>query len=159
MVIWDQLIAERNGILYIPDYWDADMIRAIRSAYKVTRSASLKSGIGFELTEEELAYLMRRSLGRCEVSGLKFSGDNFTTSKRRPFIPSIDRIKAKEPYDLNNCRLVAWIVNLSLSDWGEDIFWQMIKAAWKRGRNMPDDYVDYEKMRKDLKYHIDSILK
>lgn len=136
---------DRHGRdLSIADFWEPDMVRAMRMAYKATLSATSKAGVQFDLTNEGLAYLMRRSLGRCEVSGIRFSGDNFSSSRRRPFIPSIDRIKPQGPYDLVNCRLVAWIVNLSISDWGEDIFWQMVKAAWKRGRNLPAGYIDGE---------------
>ena len=118
----------------LSDFWEADMVRALELAYKAARANATKEGQPFLLTTDELLFLMRRSLGRCEISGIQFTSDNFTVSRRRPFTPSIDRILAKEPYSLDNCRLVCTIVNIAIGDWGEDVFWQMVKAAGKRGR-------------------------
>lgn len=135
---WRSELPYANGLgkrgASLSDFWDADMVRAIQYAYKAARNAASKDSVPFNLSEDELLYLMRRSLGRCEITGIRFNGDNFSVSRRRPFVPSIDRIEPKEPYSLENCRLVAWIVNLAISDWGEDIFWVMVKAAGKRGR-------------------------
>lgn len=121
----------------LSDFWDADMTRAVAAAYNAAGAASAKRSVPFPLTHDELIYMMRRSLGRCEITGIRFSADNFSLSRRRPFVPSIDRIDPRGLYELDNCRLVAWIVNLAISDWGEDIFWTMVKAAGKRGRYAP----------------------
>ena len=80
------------------------------------------------LTIDELFHLARNSNGICEISSLPFE---FAQDKpvNGPFAISIDRIIAKEPYDLMNCRLVLRGVNYAMNAWGEDAFWQIANAA------------------------------
>ena len=86
-------------------------------------------GKEFPLRTEDIIHLMARSMGRCEVSGLPFSEEEVPGCNKRPFIPTIDRIHAKEPYSFDNCRLACWVVNRAMNDWGDDVFWRMVRSA------------------------------
>jgi hypothetical protein len=79
-------------------------------------------GIAFDLSELDLATLIARSGGKCEVSGVDFDW-MMTAGKRglRPFAASIDRIDSNGIYTLANCRLVCLAVNIALSDWGDNV--------------------------------------
>lgn len=88
-----------------------------------------RKGSPYLLTHYDLIELMVRSQGRCEISGIPFSDEQIPGCSRRPFIPSIDRIKPKEPYVFDNCRLVCWAVNRALGEWGDEVFWRIVKAA------------------------------
>jgi hypothetical protein len=88
----------------------------------------------FLLTQPELESVMIRSKGRCELSGIPFSGEVMTGWQNRPFIPSLDRIKAQEPYAFANVRLVCWFVNRARGDWGDDVFWKLMRSAASRSQ-------------------------
>ena len=102
------------------------VIRAWESAQ---RNATYRTKQPFLLTHLDIDRLLVRSAGRCEVSGMLFSGDTVPGCDKRPFIPSIDRVRPKEPYSLDNCRLVCWAVNLAISDWGDGVFWKIVRSA------------------------------
>lgn len=76
------------------------------------------------LTPDDLRFLALRSGGRCEVTGIPFSGRQ-TDSRRRPFFQSIDRKDCAQGYTIENCRLVCLAVNIAMSNWGEDVVCQM----------------------------------
>lgn len=52
------------------------------------------------------------------MTGIEFEFDRFEGSCRRPFAPSLDRIRSNEGYSVGNCRLVCVLVNLALNQWG-----------------------------------------
>lgn len=85
------------------------------------RNTSYKSK-GEGLSEEAVRKLVARANGRCELTGIPFTGDKPVRSTRRPFIPSIDRVRAGLPYSIDNCRLVCFSVNVALNEWGDDVF-------------------------------------
>jgi len=51
--------------------------------------------------------------------------------QKHPFIPSVDRIEPREPYTFQNCRLVCWTINMARNEWGEEVFWEMVPAAYE----------------------------
>lgn len=85
--------------------------------------------IPFDLTREQFVEIVKRANGRCEVTGIAFELDIRPGSARRPFAPSLDRIQSAGQYTAANCRLVCGIVNAALSDWGEGVFWKMVKMS------------------------------
>lgn len=93
-----------------------------------------RGGSPFLLTAPELIALMIRSEGRCELTGLLFNGEEIPGCSKRPYIPSIDRMSAKEPYLFKNCRLICWAVNRAIGDWGDDVFWKIALNASDRIR-------------------------
>ncbi len=70
--------------------------------------------------------------GVCELSGLPFSDIKF--GSRRPYVPSIDRIKPELGYVRENVRVVLWALNTAMGTWGLEELLKIINAVQvKRG--------------------------
>lgn len=126
----DQYVKRR--MVAAVDGWDAyvDGLMADRSSWIHTtvagcRSRSTGKGRECAFTAAQLADIMRRSRGRCEVTGLAFQLHKPEDSRARPFFHSLDRRDASRGYVDGNCRLVCYAVNLAMSNWGEEIFAQI----------------------------------
>jgi hypothetical protein len=65
--------------------------------------------------------MAERAKGRCEVSGIPFNFKKREGKRRRPWVPSIDRIVAGGPYSFENCRLVCSGVNYAMNEWGPEL--------------------------------------
>ena len=76
------------------------------------RSRAGKKGIPYSLGVAE-----RRSVesslmsGRCDLSGCPFGTG--------PFAPTLDRIQPARGYVPGNVRVIIWLMNAALGDWGE----------------------------------------
>lgn len=92
-------------------------MRNIPRIAKNAKSRAKRNGLIFSLTENDLRALIQESLGRCCLSGISFS-DAPTETRRRPFMPSIDRIDSKVGYTYDNCRIVCVLVNAAMNEWG-----------------------------------------
>ena len=77
------------------------------------------------ITLDDLVRLMKRSRGRCEVTGIAFQIHKPEQARARPFFHSLDRIDSSRGYFPSNCRIVCYAVNLAMSNWGEDVFGQI----------------------------------
>lgn len=56
------------------------------------------------------------------VSGIPFEFENSKgDGRRRPWIPSIDRIDSSKGYTKGNCRIVCCAVNIAMNNYGEDV--------------------------------------
>jgi hypothetical protein len=78
---------------------------------------------GYEIsviTPEQLGAIYLACKGRCSVSGirLKLQGNG----KVSPQTASVDRINPAHGYIPDNCRIVAYCVNVAMSNWGEEFF-------------------------------------
>lgn len=100
-----------------------------KAVYRRARGNAAGRMLEFLLTEHEFDEIVKRAAGACELTGIPFSMQNTTLSKRRPFAPSLDRVNCGLPYTKGNCRLVTVCVNAALSDWGEDVFRIMVSSA------------------------------
>lgn len=100
-----------------------------KSVYWRARNNARNRALEFALSEAEFDEIVSRSNGMCEVTRIPFSVKNPSSSRRKPFAPSLDRIDCALPYSKDNCRLVAVCVNAALSDWGDDVFRTMVLAA------------------------------
>jgi len=76
--------------------------------------------------------LFERANGCCEVSGIPFSDEYDGPARRRPWVPTVDRIDASKGYEPDNIRLVCCAVNIALNDWGDDVFNRMVDAAYRK---------------------------
>jgi hypothetical protein len=76
-------------------------------------------GLPFQITMEALVTIAIRSGGRCEVSGIPFSGELYGRSRIAPYRQSLDRIESTGGYTIENCRFVALAVNLAMREWGQ----------------------------------------
>jgi len=73
----------------------------------------------------QLLAMVRQFGGRCSISGIPYSFGKPEGVKRRPWIPSVDRIKPGGPYTLENCRLVCSAVNTAMNEWGTDALYRI----------------------------------
>jgi len=78
--------------------------------------------VTFALSVEDVAKLWKKSKGRCALTGIPFDEVNAGRFARRPWVPSLDRIKATEGYTVENTRLICCAMNFALNAWGEEIF-------------------------------------
>jgi hypothetical protein len=69
--------------------------------------------------------------GKCAITGIPFSGAEDAPGRRRPWVPTLDRIDPSKGYVAGNVRLICCAANIALNDWGDDVFWQMVEAAYK----------------------------
>lgn len=88
------------------------------------KQRSHKRGWNCCLTIEQLAALVIRSNGFCEVSGIKLRHDTVETG-RRPWAPSLDRIDCRLGYTESNCRIVCTAANFAMNQWGETVLIEM----------------------------------
>ena len=86
------------------------------------------------LSKTEFDHLWNASGGSCQLTGIVFRYEKDDGKVKSPWSPSIDRIDSSKGYSPENCRLVCTIDNLSLNEWGDEIFFEMIEAAARRVR-------------------------
>ena len=84
-------------------------------------------GIEWALTDTDIARLLARANGKCELTAHPFvlNGDG----KREPWAPSLDRIDSARGYTPDNVRLVCVVVNYALHEFGDSVFFEMVEAV------------------------------
>lgn len=87
-------------------------------------------GLPYAIDKYFIDELFVRQSFKCAVSGIQFEQPRSGTGKnpRHPFGPSLDRIKPPLGYVPSNVRLVCTMVNLAMSDWGEDNLRRLVSA-------------------------------
>lgn len=86
--------------------------------FENTKRRAAKKKIPFTLIYDDLLHIARRSNGKCEVTGARFSLWKPSGARASPFAPSVDRIDWRKGYEIKNCRLVCYAANLAMSQWG-----------------------------------------
>lgn len=109
----------------------------ITKMYCAARGRSVKKGVEFKLTREELTALFDRAQGACELTGLPFTFTKDDINTKRPFAPSIDRINTHGIYEFKNCRIVCLAVNIGVNEWGLAVFEKVAKAFINSHTNVP----------------------
>lgn len=100
-----------------------------------SRKNAKSRNIQFDLTMDDVRDMVKRSGGRCSVSGIFFDFTRIDGCRRRPWVPSIDRIDSKKPYVKENIRLVCSSVNYAMNEWGVDILFR-ISSNMKRKKTL-----------------------
>ena len=100
-----------------------------------TRAA--KSDREFSIDIDFLADLWTAQDGKCALTGMQLSLDDYEYGKRfyRPYSPSLDRINADGGYTPDNTRLVCTVINLALNRFGDSVFDVMCEAYIKKKRS------------------------
>lgn len=93
---------------------------------KAAKARANKYGLFYDLPDGWCLEQFERQERACVVTGIPFRRD---APKHSPFMPSLDRIDPKAGYTAHNCRLVAYIVNCALNQFGEDRLKEMCLAA------------------------------
>lgn len=103
----------------------------------VARDRASKVGREFSIDIDFLADLWIQQDGKCALTGMRFSLDDYEYGKRfyRPYSPSIDRVNADGGYTPDNTRLVCTVVNLALNRFGDSVFDVMCEAYIKKKRS------------------------
>lgn len=110
--------------------WHKQLVRQARANARA-------KGVRVTITVDDVRALAARAGGMCEISGIPFSWDRPPGAKRRPWVPSLDRIERTGPYSLGNLRLVCCMVNIAMGEWGEDALKRMARGVRKRSTRHP----------------------
>jgi hypothetical protein len=102
--------------------------------YHGARKRAAAKGQQFRLSYADMLWLVWRSQGRCELSGIPFEMELRGPGERRPFAPSIDRVSCHRGYEYANVRIVATIANLAMNDWGVEPLIRLASALAHRSR-------------------------
>jgi hypothetical protein len=102
---------------------------SVRFLLGLVRRSARSRGLENLLTIEDVGELVHRANGRCEVSGIVFSGERDPGQRIRVYGPSVDRIDSSRGYALGNCRLVCAGVNVALNRFGEGLLLAMRGVA------------------------------
>ena len=93
----------------------------------------LAAEIGFDITKEDLFDLYESQGGTCAITGLSFCFEMPPKKwKNHPYSLSLNRIDSSGGYTVGNLRFVLTAVNLAFSEWGEDIFKEIVDAYVQR---------------------------
>ncbi|KZC17003.1 hypothetical protein RHOFW510R12_01585 [Rhodanobacter sp. FW510-R12] len=74
--------------------------------------------------------------GRCAVSGIRFSASVYLGQRIRPWVPSVDRRKPAEGYTRDNVRIVCAAVNLSINQFGDEVFYRIATGVVKNRQKL-----------------------
>lgn len=99
-----------------------------RQLFRRAKSSAKVRGIAFALDYEDVLTMLERANGRCELTRIWFDLDWAGEHTRRPWFPSIDRIKNDVGYLQTNCRIVCVAVNIALNTFGQEVLLQIAKA-------------------------------
>ena len=89
-------------------------------------------GFEFNLDLEYLVSLWLACQGTCSSTGVIMNFDSGSTKDRNPIACSVDRIDSYGGYTKGNVRLLTAWANNAQNTWGDDLFEQMVRAAYQR---------------------------
>lgn len=104
--------------------WCVDLVRSARTRARV-------KDIPFNIEPEDVYELFNNSYGRCQLTGILFEfddGKERDINERRPYLPSLDRIKPSIGYTKGNIRLVCSAVNIAMNTWGFEVLLRISAA-------------------------------
>lgn len=107
------------GTYYVEDVahlpgntWQCVATRLIKRAERNAK----KREIEFTLTQDDILPMLR--VGSCPLSGYKF---RYTYGAYDPYAPSIDRIDSNKGYVPGNVRVICYILNVGMNQFGFDV--------------------------------------
>jgi hypothetical protein len=92
--------------------WQCVATRLIKRAQRGAK----KRGIDFAITQADILPMLR--VGTCPMSGYKF---RYTYGAYDPYAPSIDRIDSNKGYVPGNVRVICYILNVGMNQFGFDV--------------------------------------
>lgn len=133
---------------------------------KQTEKRARNNKLPYELSKDFLVHLFKKQEGKCALTKMDFKllpEKTIESEKRRPFIPSIDRISSNKGYTKENVRIVWLAVNMALFTWGDSVFDEVVTSRFSvlKGKSLnktSNDFVqqNYEEniSKKQLKEDI-----
>lgn len=128
----------------------------IQYLIKSARRRAKKKNIEFDIDIEWLTSQFENQNNRCALTNIEFYIPTERNIKN-PFSPSLDRIDPTKGYVKNNVRVVCYIVNCALHNFGEEVF-NYISNQYLQLNNIQrpqfkDEYkINSPKEKKDKKY-------
>lgn len=105
--------------------------------YKTSCKNAKRKERDFSLSWDDMMFLVARSNGRCELTGIAFQNiTNLKLKERQPFQPSIDRIDSTKGYVLDNCRLICVAANLAINSWGDWVLMELTRAIHIKNKSL-----------------------
>jgi hypothetical protein len=103
---------------------------AMDARLRQLQAGARKRAKSYDLPPGFTASLFERQGGRCAVTGIRFSLEEYPDALvKHPFAPSLDRMDSKSGYTASNVRLVCVAVNFGMNEWGEGVFLRLARAA------------------------------
>lgn len=113
--------------------WRVEYVQTIRGrALKLinnARSRAVDKNIEIDLPLDWLEQKLVQN--KCEITGLPFDLSKPTEHTRRYNAPSLDRIDKTKGYFVDNTRMVLWLVNCALSEYGTELVLPILKEMVK----------------------------
>lgn len=100
----------------------------VTTLYKRAQAGAVARRIPFNLSLDDLFFILRRCNGRCELTGTELLDRKIDTNRIGWLKPSVDRIDSKGIYELQNTRIVCVAANMALGEWGEKVFGILAKG-------------------------------
>jgi hypothetical protein len=122
------LMTERQRVRYVHK---RNIEATLKRAVKSSKARAKLSGVANDL---DLDWALRQAEDqqfKCALTNIPFYMESDATSRRHPFLPSIDRIKAGGDYTKDNVRIVVYAVNVMLMDWGAETF-EIVADGYRR---------------------------
>lgn len=86
----------------------------------------------FTLTPADVAFVIERAAGKCEVTGIPLRERQEGETKRHAHSPSIDRIDSLKGYERGNIRVTCLIANLAMNEWGESALHELAESVLRK---------------------------
>jgi len=103
--------------------WSLDYGRRLARLCSMAKNRARTAKVPFNIDREHLVELWDQNSGKCVLTGRTFSLEAWGDKGQvNPDAPSIDRINPKLGYVKGNVRLVTYHMNISLSDFGTELF-------------------------------------
>ncbi|WP_345819894.1 hypothetical protein ABC766_27060 [Methylobacterium fujisawaense] len=113
--------------------------RALKAVWVGARSRAASKELEFTLTLEWVMQEAKRQRYRCALTGIPFLAEPRGTSAKHPYGPSLDRKSPRLGYTPDNVRIVAFAVNVMLSDWGIEVIKHVARSLNMGGEtDVPD---------------------
>ena len=100
----------------------------LKKLMSMAKGRAKKKELDFDLDLDYLKELWEESGGRCSLSGIELQLGRAEVGKVHPYAPSLDREIPHLGYTKGNVRIVAYQINVALSEFGVDQFDEMIRA-------------------------------
>lgn len=108
--------------------------RLARRAFSAARARASKGKLHC-MSWAEFEQMWIRSSGRCELTGISFSGARVGGCLRRPWLPSVDRRDSRLGYLFSNSRLICVAANLALNEFGDEVLLTLARGLFSVRRN------------------------